>query len=49
VPMRVSFDDLAPERRPASADPSFTALWRESGGEEEMVARTVQRWRGQGR
>jgi len=49
VPMRVSFDDLAPERRPASADPSFTALWRESGGEEDMVARTVQRWRGQGR
>lgn len=49
IPMRVSFDDLEENRRPASADPSFTRLWNETGGEEEMVLRTVQRWRAQGR
>ncbi|EZP83706.1 putative ATPase [Novosphingobium resinovorum] len=49
IPMRVSFDDLEENKRPASADPSFTQLWNRSGGEEEMVLRTVQRWRAQGR
>lgn len=49
IPMRVSFDDLEEHKRPASADPSFTQLWNETGGEEEMVLRTVQRWRAQGR
>ena len=49
IPIRVSFDELEEFRRPASEDPSFSALWRKSGGEEEMVARTVQRWRAQGR
>lgn len=49
IPIRVSFDNLDQARRPASADPSFTELWRESGGEEERVARTVQRWRSQGK
>lgn len=49
IPMRVSFDDLEEHKRPASADPSFTHLWNQSGGEEEMVLRTVQRWRSQGR
>jgi hypothetical protein len=49
IPIRVSFDDLDEARRPASADPSFIELWSESGGEAEMVARTVQRWRAQGR
>jgi hypothetical protein len=47
--MRVSFDNLEEHKRPASADPSFTRLWNETGGEEEMVLRTVQRWRAQGR
>ncbi|MEN9683943.1 MAG: hypothetical protein RLZZ427_1694 [Pseudomonadota bacterium] len=49
VPIRVAFDDLEETKRPASADPSFTQLWSSSGGEEEMVQRTVQRWRAQGR
>jgi len=49
IPIRVAFDELEEFRRPASEDPSFSALWRKSGGEEEMVARTVQRWRAQGR
>ena len=49
VPMRIGFDELEEARRPASADPSITELWRGTGGEEEMVQRTVQRWRAQGR
>ena len=49
IPIRVSFDDLEEVKRPASADPSFSELWNLSGGEEEMVQRTVQRWRAQGR
>ena len=49
IPIRVSFDELEEAKRPASADPSFTELWNASGGEEEMVQRTVQRWRAQGR
>jgi hypothetical protein len=49
IPMRVSFDNLEEMKRPASEDPSFTELWRMSGGEEEAVFRTVQRWRSQGK
>jgi uncharacterized protein len=49
IPIRVSFDTLDEHKRPASADPSFTELWQSSGGEEEAVQRTVQRWRAQGR
>jgi uncharacterized protein len=49
IPIRVAFDTLEDGKRPASDDPMFSALWRESGGEEQIVARTIQRWRGQGR
>jgi len=49
IPIRVRFDDLEPEKRPASADPSFAALWRETGGEEGIIQRTIKRWRGHGR
>ncbi|MCW3797822.1 DUF87 domain-containing protein [Sphingomonas sp. BN140010] len=49
IPIRVRFDDLEPEKRPASADPSFASLWREVGGEEEIIGRTIKRWRGHGR
>lgn len=45
IPIRVAFDDLAEARRPASDDPAFSALWRENGGENEMVARVIARWR----
>ncbi len=48
IPIRVSFDNLDEVKRPASEDPSFVELWRQSGGEEEAVYRTVQRWRSQG-
>jgi len=49
IPMRVNFDDLEAAKRPSSADPSFVELWSKSGGEEELVQRTVRRWRTQGR
>lgn len=49
IPIRVAFDELEEVRRPASADPSISELWRNAGGEEEMVLRTVMRWRAQGR
>ncbi|MCW1384040.1 DUF87 domain-containing protein [Novosphingobium sp. KCTC 2891] len=49
IPVRVSFDELAAGLRPASDDPSFSQLWSKSGGEEEAVERTVQRWRAQSR
>lgn len=49
IPIRVSFDDLEEYRRPASADPVISELWSSSGGEDEMVERTVQRWRAGGR
>ena len=49
VPIRVAFDDLEAARRPASADPVFSELWRQTGGEEEILERTINRWRNQGR
>ena len=49
IPIRVSFDELEEFKRPASADPSFSDLWNNSGGEEEQVHRAVSRWRAQGR
>jgi hypothetical protein len=49
IPMRVSFDNLEEQKRPASEDPSFVELWRQSGGEEDRVHRIVQRWRSQGK
>ncbi len=49
VPIRVMLDTLAPEKRPASTDPLFSDLWRETGGEAEIVDRVVRRWRSQGR
>lgn len=49
TPIRVAFDDLAEHRRPASADPSFTQLWRQSGDEAGIIERTIKRWRAQGR
>ncbi len=48
IPIRVSFDNLEENKRPASEDPSFVKLWSSSGGEEETVDRVVMRWRSQG-
>ena len=49
IPIRVAFDALAEDKRPASDDPLFSKLWRETGGEDEIIARTLKRWRSQGR
>ena len=49
IPMRVSFDDLEHDRCPASSDPLFSELWKQTGEEEAMVGRVVKRWRAQGR
>ncbi len=49
IPVRVMLDTLAEDKRPASTDPLFSSLWRNSGGEAEVVERVVRRWRSQGR
>lgn len=49
TPMRVSFDALEEGKRPASADPLFSDLWRHMGGEDQSLDRTIRRWRAQGR
>ncbi len=49
IPIRVSFDDLERDRCPASSDPLFSQLWKQTGEEDAMVSRVVKRWRAQGR
>ncbi|SDA33496.1 ATP-binding protein [Sphingomonas sp. NFR15] len=49
IPIRVAFDGLEEVKRPASEDPLFSALWTEVGGEDEIITRTITRWRAQGR
>ncbi len=49
TPVRVAFDSLEEAKRPASGDPIFSELWRHMGGEEQILDRTIRRWRAQGR
>ena len=49
IPIRVRFDDLEPEKRPASSDPSFANSWRETGDENGIIHQTVKGWRGYGK
>ena len=49
IPIRVAMDELEEQKRPASSDPLFSELWQQTGGEEEIVARVVKRWRSQGK
>jgi DNA helicase HerA-like ATPase len=49
TPVRVAFDALDEAKRPASGDPLFSELWRHMGGEEQILDRTIRRWRAQGR
>jgi len=49
IPIRVAFDDLDADKRPASADPSFAKLWTQTGGEEDIIERVIRRWRAQGK
>ncbi|RVT89363.1 ATP-binding protein [Sphingomonas crocodyli] len=49
IPIRLRFDDLEEACRPASNDPVFSDLWRQTGGEEEAIETVVNRWRNQKR
>jgi DNA helicase HerA-like ATPase len=49
TPTRLVFDPLDEIKRPASDDPLFSELWRETGGEDGILERTIRRWRSQGR
>ena len=49
IPIRVAFDGLEESKRPASGDPLFSELWTQTGGEDAIITRTIQRWRAQGR
>jgi hypothetical protein len=49
TPIRLNFDNLEENKRPASEDPLFSELWRDSGGEEQILDRTIRRWRAQGK
>ena len=49
IPIRLAFDDLEEERRPASGDPLFSAVGRHRGGESDAIDRVIKRWRNQGR
>jgi DNA helicase HerA-like ATPase len=49
IPVRVAMDELEEHKRPASSDPLFSELWQQTGGEEEIIARVVKRWRSQGK
>ena len=49
TPIRVLFDSLDEAKRPASGDPLFSELWRETGGEDMILQRRIKRWRAQGR
>lgn len=47
VPIRVAFDALEADKRPASNDPLFSELWRDVGDEDQIIGRTIRRWRAQ--
>ena len=49
IPIRVALDTLEEEKRPASEDPVFSELWKQTGDEAAILERVVQRWRSQGR
>ena len=49
IPIRVKLDDLEAVKRPASSDPLFSQLWKQTGGEDEIIQRVITRWRTQGR
>ena len=48
VPVHIRFNDLEPEHRPSSADPSFAVAWRRDP-DESFLERAIERWRRQTR
>ena len=49
IPIRVRFDDLEPEKRPASSDPSFAACGARPATKKASSSAPIKRWRGHGR
>ncbi|MBY0432210.1 MAG: DUF87 domain-containing protein [Rhodospirillales bacterium] len=45
VPVRLRFDDLAPEHQPRSAGAVFSRAWQEEAGSAKMIEESVRRWR----
>jgi DNA helicase HerA-like ATPase len=48
VPVHIRFNDLDPDRRPASHDPSFSESWRHEA-DDAFLKRAIDRWRRQTR
>ncbi len=48
VPVHIRFNDLDPQHRPSSADPSFAVAWRRDP-DEAFLDRAIERWRRQTR
>ena len=49
VPMRIRFDDLAPQRRPHSESAKFCKAWQTNVVDRAFIDRGVRRWREQAR
>jgi DNA helicase HerA-like ATPase len=49
LPIRATFDDLEPDKLPASSDPSFARGWQAPPDEPSRLTKTILRWRAQGR
>jgi DNA helicase HerA-like ATPase len=47
VPLHIRFRDLAPEDRPASTTPPFTAAWQADLEDDGLIEETIERWRRQ--
>jgi DNA helicase HerA-like ATPase len=45
IPMRMRFDDLASERRPASDTVAFSQAWRAEDADMAFIDNIVERWR----
>ncbi len=49
LPMRIRFDDLAPEHRPHSQGTAFSEAWQHDSTSLELVEQTIFHWRHQSR
>jgi DNA helicase HerA-like ATPase len=47
LPMRIRFDELAPERRPRSQNPRFHEIWQRDVADLDLVEEHLRRWREQ--
>jgi len=47
VPMHIRFNELPPERRPASTTPAFSKAWQQDLAGADEIDRTIHRWRHQ--